>query len=519
MDSSSRAWLALALLPLVGCASVGSVGLDVDDPDVDTEPEREVDPALTTHYQDVDGDGFGDPDTAFVNELEVMEGVVQNGDDCDDTDPGVNPDSVEICDGIDQDCDGEVDEEAVDAQPFFLDGDGDGFGTLPLGAACTPPPGAAEADGDCNDDDAAVFPGADEPVCTLVDYDCDGEIGDAASTGGRRYATIQGAIDRAVEGGTVTVCRGNREASLRVERGVRLIGETLDADDTAIAAAGDGPVVQATGDWVTIKGITFVSAVDQPAVVVDSNTLHVEACRFEGAGSGLVWQGRDSSRRDGAELRVEDTIFDGLSGRDGAALVAAADRRKGKIEIDSSVFDHNAAARFGGAASIRVEDGNSLLISRTRFQENTAGDSGGALSISGAGSASITTSSFAANEAAGSSSITVEGTLELDDVTVRGDAGEQAVSAGELVAVDLTVEDVEGYAVLGRGDVSLEDCTLHRNDGGVALDAGAELVLTAVDLGLGSDENAGADVSIADGTWDWSGVVSTTCSRGTCTEP
>ncbi|MFY0483903.1 MopE-related protein [Flavobacterium sp. PLA-1-15] len=68
------------------------------------------------YYEDNDGDGYGNPDTAFAYcyLFEDMEGYVFNGDDCDDSDPNVFPGSgtEEICgDGIDNDCDGEVDED------------------------------------------------------------------------------------------------------------------------------------------------------------------------------------------------------------------------------------------------------------------------------------------------------------------------------------------------------------------------------------------------------------------------
>ena len=72
--------------------------------------------------------------------------------DCDDTDPLNAPGGVEICDGVDNDCDPTTDEA--------VDGDGDGM------SVC---------DGDCDDTDAAVLPGATE-VCNGLDDDCDGSV-------------------------------------------------------------------------------------------------------------------------------------------------------------------------------------------------------------------------------------------------------------------------------------------------------------------------------------------------------
>ena len=82
--------------------------------------------------------------------------------------------TAEICDGIDNDCDGEIDENVQ--RTFWLDGDGDGFGTSanPV-LACTAPSGYVSNDGDCNDGNAAIFPGATE-LCDGIDNDCDGEV-------------------------------------------------------------------------------------------------------------------------------------------------------------------------------------------------------------------------------------------------------------------------------------------------------------------------------------------------------
>ena len=53
-------------------------------------------------------------------------------EDCDDDDPLTNPGSLEVCDGIDNDCDGGIDNEPVNGSTFFVDEDGDGFGVNPL---------------------------------------------------------------------------------------------------------------------------------------------------------------------------------------------------------------------------------------------------------------------------------------------------------------------------------------------------------------------------------------------------
>jgi len=111
---------------------------------------------------DIDGDGFA-------------------RGDCDDADPAVHPLAIEICDGIDNDCDGETDEDdALDAATWFADSDGDGFGDiLSPSASCTQPSGAVSDDEDCDDSDATAYPGAEE-VCDGADNDCVGLVDDGA---------------------------------------------------------------------------------------------------------------------------------------------------------------------------------------------------------------------------------------------------------------------------------------------------------------------------------------------------
>ena len=60
-------------------------------------------------YTDADGDGFGDADLLVLG-CEVQDGLVSNSDDCDDTYRLKNPNTPEICDDIDNDCDGLIDD-------------------------------------------------------------------------------------------------------------------------------------------------------------------------------------------------------------------------------------------------------------------------------------------------------------------------------------------------------------------------------------------------------------------------
>ena len=140
---------------------------DCDDEDAATYPGAAeecgdlVDRNCDGSVADADGDGDG----AVACE------------DCDDSDPTIFPDAPEVCDGIDNDCDTEVD-EGLPTTTRYLDDDGDGYGADDVTLeSCEDLPDFVSSGGDCDDADPSVYPGAEESCEDLVDKNCDGSVG------------------------------------------------------------------------------------------------------------------------------------------------------------------------------------------------------------------------------------------------------------------------------------------------------------------------------------------------------
>jgi hypothetical protein len=89
---------------------------------------------------------------------------------------------LEVCDGIDNDCNSTVDDNAVDASLWYLDGDGDGYGAGAAIPSCLALSGTVADNTDCNDAQVNTFPGNVE-ACDGYDNNCDGAIDEAGSTG------------------------------------------------------------------------------------------------------------------------------------------------------------------------------------------------------------------------------------------------------------------------------------------------------------------------------------------------
>ena len=142
------------------------------DNDCDGTIDEGTDTATATWYADGDGDGIGGAVGVVAGCERPRGSFVTVGGDCNDDDPEVGPERLERCNGIDDDCDGEVDEGAPGVLRIYPDGDGDGFGTGEGRFACAIDAGHVTLPGDCDDEVASTHPGATE-FCNVADDDCD----------------------------------------------------------------------------------------------------------------------------------------------------------------------------------------------------------------------------------------------------------------------------------------------------------------------------------------------------------
>ena len=185
-----------------------------------------------TYWTDADGDGHGDPDS-FTVACEQPPGTTTSSDDCDDTDEARFPENPEVCDGIDNDCDG-------DLLPGEVDADGDGF------LACE----------DCDDAAADVYPGALE-VCDGADSNCDGATDDADNDGSGTADCSEVLIIVSGPFSEVTdTCADTGSPYWETER------------DAVVAAAAEIGLTAVGITETESQGVTLEQLAEHPAVVV-----------------------------------------------------------------------------------------------------------------------------------------------------------------------------------------------------------------------------------------------------------
>ncbi len=515
----------------VGCVDEGEGG---EEPA--TEPCDEV-----TGYYDGDGDGWGDP-ALGRSSCNLPPTYSQLAEDCDDTDPAIHPGAIEPCNGIDDDCDGLVDEDSS-GLTWYADDDGDGYGDPAQASSptCEQPSGYVIDASDCDDGDPDRNVGPDEP-CDGIDADCDGNgDGDAAAAlEGTEYASIQQALDAADSGDTVWICPGTHTEQLQIPplAEIALGSASASPSDTVLDGLGTNTIVEvADGPRVTLSHLTLQNG--KRAVDVASSDLVLDDCLVTAntevalliSGSGaevsivgttfsdnvaIVYGGAIQISGAGFhEVVIEGSTFVANSADSGGAISVDADASN-TLTIVDSLFDSNSALDEGGAIHHSSWGDLHITASTTLFFDNTAGGGnlGGAISLGSHGTASLTFDDTAmiGNRAASGGALALHGWgvayIYLTDTVLSGNDGTLndggAINVGSWI--DATI-DITGGAVIG-------------SPGGGLKNTSETFVLTSddVDWGFAETENTTHDVNNDGWIYDHftTGEVFTCTGDGTC---
>jgi len=480
-------------------------------------------------YHDADGDGYGLEHLSLAA-CSRPEGHVPLAGDCDDTDPGRSPGAEEQCDGLDNDCDGAID-EGHERRTWYADTDGDGHGdTFAVHIGCSQPLGYVTSNTDCNDDDPAVFPGALEQLCDGVDSDCDGR-GDAVTAvlDGEEHATIQQAVNVSIDGETVFVCPGTHHQQIRIpdDRVLTLTSWSGSSEDTVLDGHWKWTILH-IGCFaeVELSSLSFVRGEGDHALVdggggavwSGASSLRISNCYFgethaeHWGGAVLVHTNEEScGAYDTVSLIVQECLFDANSSFQGGAIRVNTGVQS-ELVIESTSFSRNdvanamgrgAAIYIGGAPSHAETHPYSVSVSNSTFTENT-GDQAGAIDLHNGGSieASFHDTTFSDNESDDSAGIVIDSyesfDLYLEDclfsentavwgdsaaIYLYGDHMEDSESArlnAQLtdVVIDGNSSYHQGTALEMHGGpvdstLTLIDCSITRNQGDAYMGAGA----------------------------------------------
>ena len=449
----------------------------------------------TTWYQDADSDNYGDAATTDV-ECSRPSGYVADNTDCDDTTSSISPSASEYCDSEDDDCNGTVDDNPVDAPTYYADTDGDGLGDASSSMrACTDPAGYVSNTSDCDDTDAAIL-GASS-FTWYRDYDVD-TYGSASSTttgctvpagyvandddcDDYSATAYPGAADTWYDG-VDSDCAGDSDYDADLDGFASDAYGGTDCDDTDAARYPGSMTWTVPGDATTIQGaIDLACTLDRIEVSAGD---YVENVNFDGKDVDLV-------AVDGADLTTIDGDFNGdpavtmnggrleaftvtgaLSPNGGGVYVYNAD----SVELIDLVVEGNLATTHGGG--IYLSNVSNAEVTGCLIEGNTAGVYGGGLSHSGSYSGStglimsdteIIGNSTSSGGYGGGLFVSVSYPSSFTDVTVYGNTSTGSYGGGAFISAGTwswrggSIEANAGGGLYATGAMTISDTSISNN--------------------------------------------------------
>jgi hypothetical protein len=348
-------------------------GADLDDQDADGHPHpqdcNDTDPQISPGATEIPYDGIDqDCDGEDLDDLD--------GDgspyalDCDDQNPTAFPGNTEVCDGVDNDCNGDIDSDAVNRLEWPVDLDGDGFaGSLALDCFEQ----GFEQLNDCDDTDPAVNPNATESCSNETDDNCDGYVDEMLV--GTTHTSIEGAIsDICEDGDTVWVGPGTWYETLSIERPLVLRGEDqatsiIDGSDCSgectLLTLQDGAAGSELRELTLQNGHSSTVG----AVLIQADEITISELLFQFNQGDTVGSIAMMNQH---TLSIQDSVFQYETGH-AASAIYLSDSVYGVL-IERCTFDQNQAnwgALYQGASNAS-ESEHSVVVSSSSFTANNS---------------------------------------------------------------------------------------------------------------------------------------------------
>ena len=479
---------------------------------------------MSTWYADADGDAYGDASTTIIG-CTLPTGYVADATDCDDADATVYPGATETCNGVDDDCDGTVDEAALGAGTWYADIDGDGYGDPATGiVSCTAIAGRVTDNTDCDDTAIDAHPGATE-YCDGVDTDCDGTADPSSivtfedSSGAKSDVTRTFTLSTSAtpntysftSDGTLYLCAGSYSALVEVSAADASIVGVDGSALTVLSAGYYGVIINALSGAASL-GVSGLSLIEGSGANGGAISSIIAGLDFAGAdlvvSLSLATNGGGIYLKDADSISLQDVELSSCAANKGGGLYVD----EGLLDFDDLWVSANAAADQGGGMYIKDASGSlaGLIVA-----DNLASSKGGGMYVDDSFLSledSVLSDNISSDQGGGmiletQAELTMSSTVVEANIAVSGGGAFLDDSSLECVGTSTGVS-YEGFV----GNLATE--------GGAVLVKGnnGELEADTCDFGAGSDDNSLDDVFTdhTDNSYSYGDDESFTCDKSSC---